>query len=75
MLYRLADNWSPWLRTLEIKQGEKGWYFTVHINTTFVFRSDEDKDRVAITVAGIQYLETLHKIDLEARKHKGKQSG
>ena len=78
-MFEPAPDWSPETRILEICSCEDGYYFTVHRDTFLIYQSPNNKDRVATTEAGIQYLDVLRKVEQEMRnqikKSKEKKDG
>jgi hypothetical protein len=63
-------------RTLEVHQGKKGWYFTVHQEEELLLQSDELPDRAEATSQGIFFLDRLNQQDYDlAMQKKGKPNG
>lgn len=62
-------------RTMEVHQGEKGWYYTIHQDDTLFLTSGEFSDRGDATREGLGYLDFLNTCDYEARQQKGKTNG
>lgn len=66
----------PETRTMEVHQGEKGWYYTIHKGTILYLTSGEFLDRGDAAREGLGYLDFLNTCDYEDRaKQKGKSNG
>lgn len=72
MYKNLAVAEPPETRTMEVHQGEKGWYYTIHKGIILYLTSGEFLDRGDATREGLGYLDFLNTCDYEARlKKKG----